>query len=122
MSAESCPVCSSNLWCTLPKGEAVFDCGKSNSTPCPNSERLAIERGAEIEKLKADLRESEATECALRESLEVAYNMGKQHPLEELEAIKTALGCQGMSLADTLKVIDTMQTAAIQETLKGEKS
>lgn len=39
----------------------------------------------------------------------------------ELDAIKTALGCQGMSLDDVLKVVGVMQDAAVQETIEREK-
>lgn len=38
----------------------------------------------------------------------------------ELDAIKTAMGCQGMSLADVLRVIRVMQDAAVQEAGNGE--
>jgi hypothetical protein len=56
MTPDKCPVCGAELWCTLPNGDAVYDCGKCNNVPCREVEHLAIERAAEVERLKAQLK------------------------------------------------------------------
>lgn len=113
MSAECCPVCLDP------------ECVKSNDLfrgwPCSNAERLAIERAAELDAIKtalADpnavwvnmLRGTIATPQAIRAGEE---ELGRHR--EELEQIKTAMGCQGMNLADTLKVVEALKESVIKE-------
>jgi hypothetical protein len=55
MSPDKCPVCGSKF---VGDEELIeWDCGKSESfgRPCPNAERVAIERAAEIERLRTAL-------------------------------------------------------------------
>jgi len=55
MSADKCPVCGFVLWATTSTGEGIYECGKGPSIVCPNAEELAIERAAEVERLRAGL-------------------------------------------------------------------
>jgi hypothetical protein len=52
----------------------VYDCGKCNNVPCREAERLAIERAAEVELLKASNSEL-LTLCRRMAALPGDYNL-----------------------------------------------